>query len=200
MRRRMRPFLLLATVLAAGCTISRNDLPYYTSADLTPQWSAAASKKHRVADFALVNQAGDTVRAEQLRGKVYIASFFFTSCKQICPRLTTRLAKVQERFAEHPDVLLVSHSITPEADDIAVLARYARINRVRDGKWHLLTGDKATIQRLARESYFVEIDELNFSHTEVLLLVDQAGAIRGVYNGSLEYEVGKLVADVISIL
>ena len=198
----MKRFALI--LLLAACSPRNEGLPYYTDAQLSPRWLAddEIDDAHRIADFVLLNQQGDTVRARTVAGKIYVANFFFTQCQQICPRLKSSLARVQEAYREDDTVLLLSHSVTPETDHADVLARYARANAIEAGKWHLLTGDRAQINDLARRSYFVELSdntgntEGTLVHTEVLVLVDQEGHIRGVYDGTLPFDVDQLIADI----
>jgi protein SCO1 len=186
-------------LLAIACAQKPNSLPYYNDARLTPEWQIA---RHRIADFALADQDGATVRSTDLDGKIYVASFFFTSCRQVCPRLKSSLARVQQTYRTDDRVELLSHSVMPEADSTAVLARYARSNGMISGKWHLLTGDRVLLRDLAARSYFIELDddtgntEGNLIHTEVLVLVDADRHIRGVYNGTLAFEVDQLIADI----
>ena len=182
------------------------DLPFYQTSDRTPEWitpgAPAYARIHRVADFSLVDQDGVTVTGATVAGKVYVASFFFATCQQLCPTLRSNLAKVQEAFRADTNVLILSHTVAPEHDDTAVLQRYARTNGIVRGKWHLLTGPAAAIGRLARESYFAQLpDSINGAptpalHSETFVLVDGQHRIRGVYDGSLMFDVERLIADI----
>ena len=201
--------LALAAALGAGAAVGRparpEPLPFYRTPELAPEWIAPDAPGyaaiHRVADFALVNQAGDTVGAADVDGKVYVASFFFTDCRQLCPILRSGLRRVQDAFAGDDGVLILSHTVVPEADDVAALERYARANGVVPGRWHLLRGRRAEVERLARESYFVgafadtAAAGAPLRHTETLVLVDGRRRIRGVYDGSLQVEIAKLIED-----
>jgi protein SCO1/2 len=191
-----------AMVLLIGCAQPRF-LPYYNSAELTPEWRAPS---HRIGEFDLIDQVGRRVTATDVAGKVYVASFFFTSCKELCPKLRTNLTRVQQTFASDGRVLILSHAVVPEADSVSVLARYARVNHIRPDKWLLLRGDRAQVKHLAQAAYFVDLDDRtglatdNLMHTEVLVLVDGAGHIRGVYDGTLAYEVSRLIDDMRTLL
>ena len=181
-------------------------LPFYQSSDKTPEWIGPDDERypaiHQVADFSLTDQDGVTVTASSLSGKVYVASFFFTECRQLCPKLESNLAKVQQAFRDDAGVEILSHTVTPATDDTAALRRYARANRVISGKWHLLTGPAATIADLARRSYFAALPDtingaaLPLLHSETFVLVDGQRRVRGVYDGSLMYDVERLIADV----
>ncbi|HEX8904955.1 MAG TPA: SCO family protein [Longimicrobiaceae bacterium] len=214
MKTRSRRWLAMIGILAlavAGAAAMRvrghaDGLPFYTSRDLTPRWisprSAEYGRIHRIAPFSLVDQDGRTITGRDVEGKVYVASFFFTRCQQLCPILGNGLRRVQTAFAGDSGVAILSHSVTPEIDSVATLKRWAEMRGVRSGKWHLLTGDREQIRRLAEESYFVELRDTTGNtqgtlvYTETLVLVDGRHRIRGVYDGSLPYDVTQLIADI----
>lgn len=194
-------------LLMSACQSKSSDpLPFYQTAALTPEWIEEESPQytsiHTVSDFALENQAGNPVTKADLMGKIYVANFFFTHCSGICPTMRTNLSKVQEAFINDEGVQLLSHTVAPQSDTVPVLSNYAKVNGVVDGKWHLLTGSKEAIYTLAQDAYFVEfdtnevIDTSTFFHTENFVLVDQQGRIRGVYNGTLEFDVKRLIEDI----
>jgi len=198
---------LVASAMGAGAAYGlqprREPLPFYTSPDLAPRWMSErrAEAIHRVAPFRLTDQDGRTVTERDVAGKVYVASFFFTRCQQLCPILGTGLRRVQSAFAADGGVLILSHSVTPEMDGVPALRRWAAAHGARGGRWHLLTGDRAQLRRLAERSYFVELSDTTGNtqgtlvHTETLVLVDEHGHLRGVYDGSLPYDVTQLIAD-----
>ena len=110
-------------------------------------------KYHKIADFSLVNQNGQTITQKDYQDKIYIADFFFTTCQTICPIMTNHMAIIQKELIHDDDVMLLSHSVTPEIDTVAQLKRYALKKGVHDKKWNLVTGDKKEIYKLARKSY-----------------------------------------------
>jgi protein SCO1/2 len=180
-------------------------LPFYTAADFTPQWidsGAGYNAIHRIPSFSFINQAGDTVTEQTMRGKIYVADFFFTSCPGICKRLSTNLALVQEAFKNDNSLVLLSHSVTPENDSVPRLKQYADAFGAIPGKWHLVTGNRQQIYRIAREAYFADEDmgrqknENDFLHTENFLLIDNHRRIRGVYKGTSVADVNNLIADI----
>lgn len=181
-------------------------LPYYGDPSFTPQWLAPDAIEleefHRISSFSLLNQEGDTLNSEDLSGKIYIADFFFTSCPGICPKMTSNMSILQEAFLEDPNVILLSHSVTPERDSVPVLKRYAEEKGILSTKWHLLTGDRQQIYRLGRNDYFVEEDlgvekdVEDFLHTENFVLIDQEKHIRGIYNGLNKSDITQLIADI----
>jgi protein SCO1 len=178
-----------------------NALPYYNAPDFTPQWVSAEAGRslHRIAPFSLQNQDGRTITGDDLTGKIYVANFFFTTCGSICPRMAANLKKVAAAFADDTSVRIVSHSVLPEVDSVERLHRYAITHGINSNKWWLLTGNRDTIYRLARQAYFAdEATGFNrgsneFLHTENCVLIDRNGHIRGVYNATLELEMNKLI-------
>ncbi|MDB4292149.1 SCO family protein [Maribacter sp.] len=181
-------------------------LPYYNDASFTPNWLLPNSKEerqfHKIPQFELVNQLGDTITPKTFDDKIYITDFFFTSCPGICLKMTGNMLKLQEEFKDDEDILLLSHSVTPTIDSVAVLKKYAEKNDIIDSKWHLVTGDKTEIYTLGRDHYFVENDlgipkDVNdFLHTENFLLIDENKHIRGIYNGLNSASIAQLITDI----
>lgn len=181
-------------------------LPYYNTPDFTPIWltidKAYERELHAIPDFAFVDQLGDTVTQADYRGKVYVADFFFTACPSICPKLTNNLKAVADTFQRDTNVMFISHSVTPWQDSVPTLKLYADNYEINPRQWHLVTGDKAEIYKLARQSYFAEEepgfsrDSSEFLHTEHFLLIDKNRHIRGLYNGTLELETQRMIEDI----
>jgi protein SCO1/2 len=181
-------------------------LPFYNTADFTPSWidtsSPAFGSIHRIAPFRFINQDSLVITEKIFSGKIYVADFFFTACPGICKRLTTNLMLVQAAFKDDESVLLLSHSVTPENDNVAKLKQYANAFGVIHDKWHLVTGSRNAIYTIARQSYFADEDmgekksSNDFLHTENMLLIDKHSRIRGVYKGTSVKEVNDLIADI----
>lgn len=199
---------LLIIFVVFSCKNGRenNALPFFNKADFTPEWipsdSISLRQLHTISPFSFRNQKGETITNQSLNGKIYIANFFFTECTGICPLMNKNLLLLQEAFQKDSTVMLVSHSVTPEEDTPEKLSSYAEINQIDNEKWHLLTGDKEEIYTLARQSYFAEEDfgihktAKQFLHTELCILIDSHGRIRGVYNGTIKLEVKRLIEDI----
>lgn len=180
-------------------------LPYYNEESFTPNWITPGTKEeqqfHKIPDFELTNQLGETVTQKTFDNKIYITDFFFASCPGICPQMTGNMFKLQEEFIDDDEVLFLSHTVTPTRDSVSVLKNYAETYGVIDNKWHLVTGDKLDIYNLGREQYFVEndfgepkdIDD--FLHTENFLLIDKSKHIRGIYNGLNRASMQQLIVD-----
>ncbi|MDC6387741.1 SCO family protein [Maribacter sp. PR1] len=177
-------------------------LPIYTPAmvntELVAEEIQHVRKYHTIEDFALVNQNGDTITQEDYKDKIYIADFFFTTCPTICPIMTKNMASIQDKIGD--DVMLLSHSVTPQIDSVAQLKKYALEKGVDDSKWNLVTGDKKQIYELARKSYLaVKTDgdggPFDMIHTENFILVDKKKRIRGFYDGTNKEDVQQLLED-----
>jgi len=132
--------LATAVLLLLACDSNApktETLPYYASADFTPHWidsnSSAIKSIPQISPFTLINQNGDTITEKNFAGKIYVVDFIFTSCGGICPNMTSNMRKVQEAFKGDNAMLLLSHSVTPELDSVAVLKNYAALNGVISG-------------------------------------------------------------------
>ncbi|SNR16300.1 SCO family protein [Tenacibaculum jejuense] len=181
-------------------------LPFFNSAVFTPEWISEDSKEyntiHKIGDFSLINQEGETITNENYKGKIYVADFFFVSCPGICPVLEKNMSTLQEKYKKDADVQLLSHTVMPVKDSVPVLKQYALENGIDSEKWNLVTGDKELIYDLARTSYFADEDFVKtqdkdaFIHTENFILVDKRGRIRGVYNGTIQLEIKRLIRHI----
>lgn len=206
----MYKYLLGCMLLLIGaCTDqqeAKQPLPYYTSADFTPQWlsikEAEDKKIHQIPSFAFINQSGDTVTEQTVTDKIYVANFFFTSCPGICKRLTNNVMLVQQAFPGDQNIVILSHSVAPETDSIPRLQQYAQQYKINQSQWHLLTGQRGELYNIARRAYFADEDlgkvqaENDFLHTENVLLIDKQRRIRGIYKGTSENDIKNLIADI----
>ncbi len=175
--------------------------PNMVSAALVDSSMQYVRKYHTIADFKLVNQNGDTITQDTYADKIYVTDFFFTTCPSICPVMTANLAEVQNEFKNDNEVLLLSHSVTPEIDSVAQLKKYAIEKGVVDQKWNLVTGNKKQIYELARKSYMAVMEDgdggaYDMIHTENFMLIDKERRIRGYYDGTNKEEVEKLIRDI----
>ena len=166
--------------------------------DTTVQYIA---NKHHITDFSFTNQNGKTITQKDYEGKIYVADFFFTTCKSICPKMTTNLVDVQKAFLDNPKVKLLSFSVMPDVDNVSVLKEYAKINGVVDSKWNLVTGDKKAIYTMARKSYLAvkqgkPDEQYDMVHTENFVLIDSKKRVRGFYDGTNKEEIQKLIEDI----
>lgn len=179
-------------------------LPVYQPSMVNPELVDSSlvyvKKYHSIADFKLINQNGDTISQADYAGKIYIADFFFTTCPTICPIMTANMADIQQIIKGDDEVMLLSHSVTPEIDSVPQLKKYALEKGVIDAKWNLVTGDKKQIYELARKSYLAVLTDgdggpYDMIHTENFILVDKERRIRGFYDGTSSEEVAQLLED-----
>jgi len=180
-------------------------LPIYNPADVNPklvdQSLIHIRRNHKVLDFSLINQNGETITQQDYEDKIYVADFFFTRCMTICPVMTNNMGVLQEEFLNDDDVKFLSHSVTPVIDSVSVLKAYAETKGVIDTKWNITTGPKKHIYELARKSYFAVLDEgdgglQDFIHTENFVLVDKKKQIRGYYDGTDDEDIKRLISDI----
>ena len=131
-------------------------------------------------------------------GKVYIADFFFTTCKTICPQMTLQLARAQKEL-KGEDYFILSHTVNPEYDTTAVLLSYANAMGADLTNWDFVTGDAQKIYRQAASYQVVALADttqvIPFVHSEYLVLVDKQKRVRGLYDGTDSLEVNKLIED-----
>ena len=168
-----------------------------TLVDSTVQF---VKKYHKIADFELVNQNGETITQDDYPG-IYVADFFFTTCQTICPIMTEHMVQIQEKLKDDPSVKLLSHTVIPATDTVAQLKRYALEKGVNDSKWNLVTGPKKEIYDLARKSYLAvktqgDGGKYDMIHTENFMLIDSKKRIRGYYDGTDPEAIEELLEDI----
>ena len=175
--------------------------PSIVSEELVEEDIRYVKKYHSISNFSLTNQNGELINQEFYQNKIYIADFFFTTCPDICPKMTENMGYLQNELKNQTDVLLVSFSVTPNIDSVSVLRAYADLKGVDDSKWNLFTGSKKDIYELARKSFLVAKNDgdggkYDMIHTENFVLIDKENRIRGFYDGTNEVEMNKLLKDV----
>lgn len=156
---------------------------------------------HTIDKFSFVDQDSAEVTNETFKNKIYVADFFFTSCRTICPIMKTQMLRVYDSVQTDPDVLLLSHSIDPEYDTVGLLHDFAERLGVKSDKWHFVTGNKDDIYKVAQTSYFAtaledKTEADGFIHSGAFLLIDKESRIRGKYDGTKEEDVNRLLADI----
>lgn len=148
----------------------------------------------RTPSFALTDQEGRAFSSDALRGKVWVASFVFTRCREICPMLTSRLVQAQQRLAHHGDrVQIVSFSVDPLNDTPPALKAFASRHGASLGNWHFLTGEAAPMQEMIEKGFKTPVEEtiadgevVDVLHGTRFLLVDATGMVRGVFESDAE--------------
>jgi protein SCO1/2 len=139
--------------------------------------------KRRVPEFSFTNQYGKTITNKDYDGKVYVIEFFFSTCPTICPRMNNNLVTIQNTFKGFENFGVASFTINPEYDTPEVLKTYAETYGITNTNWHLLTGDKAEIYKLANEGFYIYAAENSsieggFEHSGNFALIDKNGFIR----------------------
>ncbi|MCC2680136.1 MAG: uncharacterized protein K0R29_2712 [Pseudobdellovibrio sp.] len=226
----MKLVLILVSVLAVACSkkteiaseyppeltafdeTGGEGLPFIAGKDLRPVWNLKNAPPVRtLAEFSLKDQNGQTFQKENLNDKVTAVTFFYSKCPGICPMTTKNLQPAQKHFINEGRFKIVSFSLTPESDTPQVLKSYAEKNRINRKTWHLLTGDRQSIYRLARESFDADtfsrmedsrgkLSESDFLHSEIIYLIDQNQNLRGIYSGRRPESVAEMIRDAESLI
>ncbi len=164
-----------------------------------------------VQNFSFVDQNGQPVTEQNLDGKVYVTNYFFTTCKGICPKMNFNLKGVYDKFKDHKDFAVLSHSSMPDTDSVPLLKAYEEKMLPNDhdnpAKWYFVTGNKDSLYKMARQSYLLDnpnnnsinIDEA-FIHTQFIALVDKKKRVRGIYDGLKPDDLTRLEKDITKLL
>jgi protein SCO1/2 len=184
--------------LSVSCTTKKvTPLPVFGEREVV----GSDTVYHTIADFKFIDQDSAEVTNDTFKDKIYVADFFFTSCRTICPKMKTQMLRVYDSIENDPEVLLLSHTIDPEYDTVGLLHDFADRLGVKSNKWHFVTGNKEDIYKIAQTSYFAAAMEDKsepdgFIHSGAFLLIDKQKRIRGKYDGTKEVEVNRLLEDI----
>lgn len=205
---------IILILLVLGCT--KNESQQENKLPILGNWHVDSVERngqviqdtvyHQIAQFAFINQDGETISNSQMEGKVYVADFFFTSCPTICPIMKTQMLRVYEEFKDEPNFKILSHTIDPTYDTVELLKDFSRKLGIEDAStWHFLTGNQEEIFEIGQTSYLTTaMEDQNqpggFLHSGAFVLVDQNGRIRGVYDGTKEDQVNRLINDIPKLL
>ncbi|MES2517093.1 MAG: SCO family protein [Bacteroidota bacterium] len=189
---------------------SESSLPFYNTADFTAKWinnnADDYQKIHTIEHFSFYDQNGNIFNSDSLKGKIYVANFFFTICPSICPKMTSNLGTLQSTFSQEKAFKIVSFSVTPWIDSVAKLKKYSLKHNINAANWRLLTGEKEQIYTLGRKSFFAEKtlgltkNKTDFLHTETMVLIDKKSRIRGVYSATNPDEIPRITEDIRTLL
>ena len=164
---------------------------------------------HKIGEFSFTNQDNQPIGLKDLKGKVFVAEYFFTTCQTICPRMNDQMQRIQQAFKAETNFKILSFTVNPEVDTVEQLKRYAQEHQAIAGKWHFLTGEKTKLYEAARKYFFLlkksEVENQgdvgsDFIHTNNFVLIDREQRIRGYYDGTNPKEVDKLIKDARLIL
>lgn len=160
---------------------------------------------HRVGKFSFKDQDNQLITNDIVKGKIWVAEYFFTTCTNICIDMNQQMKKVQAHFKNDEDIKILSFTVDPVNDTSEQLKKYADEHGAINGKWFFLTGEKEQLYNFARQSIFVlkpaEAANLgdagsDFIHTNNFVLIDKVGRIRGYYDGTKSEEVEQLIKDI----
>ena len=167
-----------------------------------------AEQAHTVGQFSFLNQDGKTITNDDVKGKICIVSYFFATCKGICPKMNANMSLVYHAFSGNKNVVILSHTVDPEEDNVQALKRYSMHFGADPNQWMFLTGEKKKLYDMARYSYLISagddttgvgIDE-DFIHDQQFTLVDGFGRLRGFYDGLDSTKISQLITDVRRLL
>lgn len=164
-----------------------------------------------VQDFSFTDQNNKTINEHTIDGKVYVANYFFTTCKGICPKMNANMDAVFNKFKKESDFAIISHTSMPETDHVPQLKSYEKMMAGNDtgfvAKWYFVTGTKDSLYKMARESYLLDNDKndsLNaqdhFIHTQFFALIDKDRRVRGIYDGLKQDDLEQLQKDIEKLL
>ncbi|MBI3142558.1 MAG: SCO family protein [Bacteroidetes bacterium] len=194
-------WLLTCAWVVASCS-SHSTLPFYGIETI----EGADTTFRELPDFSFLDQDGQPFTHETLKGKVYVADFFFVSCPTICPVMTKHLKEVYDKVGPEPNFLLVSHTIDPRHDTVEALRDYAERLGVSKDRWRFVWGHKDAVYHMGHSFYMASMQEDGsegsggYLHSGSFILVDAHGRIRGLYDGTQAREVPRLVADIHKLL
>jgi len=162
-------------------------------------------KIRQLSDFKLTECRGGDVHLSDLKGKVWLADFVYTTCPSTCPMLSSRLAVLQDEAFKNDAVRFVSISVNPAHDTPDVLRPYADKYHAKQGKWFFLTGDKTRVTELVSGGFLLTMkgapDGSNdMVHSTKIVLVDKAGVIRAYYEGAVADETHRISRDIRRLL
>ena len=203
--------ILILLVIGIGCQGERGEqnLPYMGRREVIPVKENNVVRYdtvyHAIADFSFIDQDSSVVNNDTFKDKIYVADFFFTTCPTICPIMKAQMLRIYETFKDNPRVMLLSHTIDPEYDTVALLHDFADRLGVSSDKWHFVTGPKEDIYDIGQNSYMVtsmedENEPGGYIHSGAFILVDWDRHIRGLYDGTIEKEVNRLMNDIPRLL
>jgi protein SCO1/2 len=213
----MTRILILLFIAISGITVTyfminkekKHALKVYNPVDVNPEMVDSLMQRkgygHKMGNFSFLNQYGKTITQEEVKNKVFVVEYFFTTCGTICPKMNKNMQIIQKEFALERDLKLLSFTVNPEIDTVEQMKMYADGHGAIEGKWHFLTGEKSKLYALARTSFFIlkpaEAQNLgdaggDFIHTNNFVLIDKEKRIRGYYDGTSSKEVKHLIDDI----
>ncbi len=157
---------------------------------------------YTIPEFYFTGHTGEGISDKTVKGRIYVADFFFTHCPTICPVMTKHLEEFHIRTKDIEELLIISHTIDPERDSIERLNEYIEERGIdpRDD-WFFVRGSQEYTYDIGKNGYLVNADidpaaEGGFLHSEHFVLIDREGRIRGFYEGTDPEQVEQLEKDI----
>ena len=177
-------------------------LPIYGNKDFDPAIDQD-TVFHKIPYWGFENQDGMKVNSDQLKNKVRLANFFFTSCPSICPKMTLNMRSIQKELTKAclTDISLLSFTVDPQSDSVERLKEYSQTYNINNDNWNLLTGSQDDIYSLGINGFLVpnQEDALapgGFLHSEMMILIDKNDRIRGYYDGTDSLNIPTIVQHI----
>ncbi|MGL4631902.1 MAG: SCO family protein [Leadbetterella sp.] len=192
--------IVFCILVLYSCNKASADLPFLGP---TTKGKSGEFIHHKIQEFSFLNQDSVRFTNANVKGKIYVADFFFISCPTICPTMKTQMLRLAKEFKDQNDFMLLSHTIDPDRDSLLALKAYKKKLVGDSALWHFLWAPKEYTYPLAEKSYFTSAQEDasdtqmgGFIHSGAFVLVDGEGHIRGTYDGTKAKEVDKLILDI----
>jgi len=200
MNKKLIFYILFFAILVIGFFVVLSKLiPGFTSTKVPPVGY--------VLPFRFITQDGKFFTDKDVTNKVYVAEYFFTTCKGICPRLNNNMRLVYNHYKNESDFFILSHTCNPETDSASRLKHYADSLGVSTNRWIFLTGRKDSLYYQARLSYHIDDPKNNltsieddFLHTQFFALVNKKGEVKKIYDGLKQSEVEQMITDIGKLL
>lgn len=192
--------LLAAAIFLSACGQGSRTLPKYGETQVVD----GDTVYHRIPDFSFTDQDSAAITNATFANGIYIADFFFTSCPTICPKVKAQMLRIYERFASEPSLKFISHSIDTKRDSVPVLRKYADKIGISSERWHLVTGDKAELFKIAKDYFSVALEDADapggYDHSGYIILIDRDRHIRAFCDGTDPEAVDKFMSDIQTLL
>jgi protein SCO1 len=189
--------LIISIFISCDPVRKKTTLPILGNRDVAASGDTIYPK---VPDFAFVDQDSQVVNNATFEGKAYVVDFFFIHCPTICPKVKAQAKRIYDKFAQEPQLLLLSHTIDTKNDTVAALRAYAHKLGIDTKRWHLVTGDHDEVYGMADDYFSVAIEDSSspggFDHSGRLILVDKNRHVRSFCDGTSAEEVTRFMDDI----
>ncbi|MFC2123903.1 SCO family protein [Bacteroidota bacterium] len=204
-------YLLVIILFLAmtSCQKKDNKLPVLGRKEIIPKTENGNltydTVYHTIPDFVFIDQDSNIITNTTFKDKIYIADFFFTTCPTICPVMKAQMLRIYDRFIDEDRLLILSHTIDPDYDDVGVLHEFSNRLGAMSSKWHFVTGEKEAIYEIGQNSYMItamedENEPGGYIHSGAFILVDKYRRIRGMYDGTDANQVDRMINDISKLL